>query len=60
MSLLSRTGLDGLEPIDLQGIDADRVAAHDGPSHAPDCRHQWPIPCFDADGWHDWQLRRSP
>ena len=56
----SHTGLDGLEPIDLQGIDAVRVAVDAGPSHAPDCRHQWPIPCFDADGWHDWQLRRSP
>ena len=60
MSFLSRTGLDGLEPIDLQGIDAARVAVDAGPSHAPDCRHHWPILCFDADGWHDRQLRRSP
>lgn len=54
------TGLDGLEPIDLQGIDAIWVAVDAGPSHAPDCRHHWPILCYDADGWHDWQLRRSP
>ena len=60
MSFLSRTGLDRLKLIDLQGIDAVWVAADDGPSHAPDCRHHWPILCFDADGWHDWQLRRSP
>ena len=60
MSFLSRTGLDGLEPIDLQGIDAVWVAVDAGPSHAPDCRHHRPILCFNADGWHDWQLRRSP
>ena len=59
-SFLSRTGLDGLKPIDLQGIDAVRIAADAGPSHAPDCRHDWPILRFDADGWHDWQIRRSP
>ena len=60
MSFLSRTGLDGLEPIDLQGIDAVWVAVDDGPSHAPDCRHHRPILRFDAHGCHDWQLRRSP
>ena len=60
MSFLSRTALDGLELIDLQGIDAVWVAVDDGPSHAPDCRHHSPILCFDADGWHDWRLRRSP
>ena len=60
MSFLSRTGLDRLEPIDLQAIDAVWVAVDDSPSHAPDCRHHWPILRFDADGWHDWQLRRSP
>ena len=60
MSFLSHTGLDRLEPINLQGIDAVRVAVDDGPSHAPDCRHHRPILCFDADGWHDWRLRRSP
>ena len=60
MSSLSHTGLDRLEPINLQAIDADRVAVDDGPSHAPDCRHHRPIPCFDADGRHDWQLRRRP
>ena len=60
MSFLSRTGLDRLEPIDLQGIDAVWVAADAGPSHAPDCRHHQPILCFNADGRHDWRLRRSP
>ena len=60
MSFLSHTGPDGLEPIDLQGIDAVWVAVDDGPSHAPDCRHHQPILCFNADGRHDWQLRRSP
>lgn len=53
-------GLGGLERIDLQGTDAVWVAVNAGPGHAPDCRHTWPILCFDADGWHDWQLRRSP
>ncbi len=53
-------GLTGLEQIDLQGIDAVWVAVDAGPGHAPDCRHHWPILCFDADGWHDWRLRRSP
>ena len=52
-------GLDQLEPINLHGIDAVWVAVDAGPGHAPDCRHTWPILCFDADGWHDWQLRRS-
>ena len=60
ISFLVHTGLDGLEPIGLQGIDAVWVAVDAGPSHAPDCRHCWPILCFDADGWHDWRLRRSP
>lgn len=60
MYFLKHTGLDELEPINLQGIDAVWVAVDAGPSHAPDCRHTWPILCFDADGWHDWQLRRSP
>lgn len=60
MSFLKHTGLDDLEPIDLQGIDAVWVAVDAGPSHARDCRHTWPILCYDADGWHDWQLRRSP
>ena len=60
MSFLRHTGLDGLAPIDLQGIDAVWVAVDAGPKHAPDCRHTWPILCFDAHGWHDWQLRRSP
>ena len=60
MSFLAYTGLDQLEPINLHGIDAVWVAVDAGPSHAPDCRHTWPILCFDADGRHDWQLRRSP
>ena len=60
MSFLAHTRLDGLEPIDPQGIDAVWVAVDAGPGHAPDCRHHWPILCFDADGWHDWRLRRSP
>ena len=60
MSFLTHTGLDQLEPTNLQGIDAIWVAVDAGPSHAPDCRHTWPILCFDADGWHDWRLRRSP
>ena len=59
MSFLAYTGLDGLEPINLHGIDAVWVAVDAGPGHAPDCRHTWPILCFDADGRHDWQLRRS-
>ena len=59
MYLWRHTGLDGLEPINLHGIDAVWVAVDAGPGHAPDCRHTWPILCFDADGWHDWQLRRS-
>ena len=60
MSFLAHTGLDKLEPINLQGIDAVWVAVDPGPRHAPCCRHTWPILCCDADGWHDWQLRRSP
>ena len=60
MSFRGYGGLDGLERIDLQGIDAIWVAVDAGPSHAPDFRHTWPILCFDADGWHDWRLRRSP
>lgn len=60
MSFLAHTGLDELEPINLQGIDAVWVAVDPGPRHAPCCRHTWPILCCDADGWHDWQLRRSP
>lgn len=57
---LRQTGLDDLEPIDLRGIDAIWAAVDAGPSHAPDCRHTWPILCHDASGWHDWRLRRSP
>ncbi len=60
MSFLQHTGLEGLPSIDLKGIDAVWVAVDAGPAHAPDCRHTWPILCFDKDGWHDWQLRRSP
>ena len=60
VSFLAHTGLGELGPVELQGIDAVWVAVNDGPGHAPDCRHTWPILCFDADGWHDWQLRRSP
>ena len=60
MPFRRHVGLDGLEPIDLQGIDAVWVVVDAGPSHAPDWRHHWPILCFDADGWHDWRLRRSP
>ena len=60
MSFLRYTGLDGLEPIDLHGIDAVWVAVDAGPSHARDCRHHWPILYFDTNGWHDWRLRRSP
>lgn len=60
MYFLKHTGLDELEPINLQGIDAVWVAVDAGPSHAPDCRHTWPILCCDVHGWHDWQLRRSP
>ena len=60
MSFLRHTGLDELEPIDLQDIDAVWVAVDAGSGHAPDCRHSWPILCYDADGWHDWRLRRSP
>lgn len=60
MYLLRHTGLDELEPINLQGIDAAWVAVDAGPGHAPYRRHTWPILCVDADGWHDWRLRRSP
>ncbi len=60
MSFLRHTGLGGLSRVDLQGIDAVWVAVDAGPAHARDCRHDWPILCFDKDGWHDWQLRRSP
>ena len=60
ISFLVHTGLDGLEPIGLQGIDAVWVAVDAGPRHPPYCQHSWPILCFDADGWHDWRLRRSP
>ncbi len=60
MSFLRYTGLGGLAPIDLRGIDAVWVAVDAGPAHARDCRHDWPILCFDKDGWHDWELRRSP
>ena len=59
MSFLRYTGTSELDPIDLQGIDAVWVAVDAGPSHAPCCRHMWPILCCDARGWHDWQLRRS-
>ena len=34
----SHTGPDGFKPIDLQAIDTVRVAAHAGPSHAPNWR----------------------
>ena len=59
MSFLRYTGLDGLELINLQGIDAVWVAVDAALGDDPYCRHSWPILCFDADGWHDWRLRRS-
>ena len=60
MSFLKHLGLEGLEQIDLQGIDAVWVAVDAAIGDDRYCRHSWPILCFDADGWHDWRLRRSP
>ena len=59
MSARRYTGLSGLAPIDLQDIDAVWVAVDAALGDDPYCRHSWPILCFDADGWHDWRLRRS-
>ena len=56
---VERFGLNDLEAVDLQGVDAAWVALNAGPGHAPDCRHLYPIVCHDADGWHDWRMRRS-
>ena len=56
---VERFGLDGLEAVDLQRVDAVWVALDAGPGHAPDCRHLYPILRHDADGWHDWRMRRS-
>ena len=56
---VGRFGLNGLEAVNLQGVDAVWVALDIGPGHAPDCRHLYPILCYDADGWHDWRMRRS-
>ena len=56
---VERCGLDGLEVVDLQGVDAVWVALDAGPGHARDCRHLYPILCHDTDGWHDWRMRRS-
>ena len=49
-------GLNGLEVVDLQGVDAVWVALDVGPF--PECRHLYPILCLDSDGWHDWRMRR--
>ena len=59
MSSLRHTGLGVLERPNLQGIDAVWVAVDIGPEHDPYCQHFWPILCCDADGWHDWQIRKS-
>ena len=56
---VEHSGLNDLEAVDLQGVDAVWVALDAGPGHAPDCRHLYPIVCHDADGWHDWRMRRS-
>ena len=56
---VERFGLNDLEVVDLQGVDAVWVALDAGPDHAPDCRHLYPILCHDDDGWHDWRMRRS-
>ena len=50
---VGRFGLDGLEAVDMQGVDAVWAALDADPGHAPDCRHLYPIVCHDADGWHD-------
>ena len=54
---VERFGLNVLESVDLQGVDAVWVALDAGPG--PDCRHLYPILCHDGDGWHDWRMRRS-
>ncbi len=59
MSFLRHDGLARLEPLDRQGIDAVWIAVDAGPSHAPCCRHLWPTLCYDANGWHDWQIRKK-
>ena len=56
---VERVGLNGLEAVDLQGVDAVWIALDAGPGHAPDCRHLYPILCHNSDGWHDWRMRRS-
>ena len=52
---VKRFGLDGLEAVDLQGVDAVWIALDASSGHAP----MYPILCCDADGWHDWRMRRS-
>lgn len=59
MSFLRHDGLAQLEPLDRQGIDAIWIAVDAGPSYAPCCRHLWPTLCYDANGWHDWQVRKK-
>ena len=56
---VGRFGLGDLEAVDLQGVNAVWIALDAGPEYAPDCRHLYPIVCYDADGWHDWRMRRS-
>jgi len=50
-------GLDGLEVVDLQGVDAVWIALDAGTGD--ECRHLYPFLCLDSDGWHDWRMRRS-
>ena len=52
---VKRSGLDGLEAVDLQGVDAVWIALDASSGHAP----VYPILCCDADGWHDRRMRRS-
>lgn len=54
---VERFGLNGLEAVDLQGVDAVWVALDAGP--CSECRHLYPILCHDSNGWHDWRMRRS-
>ena len=54
---VERFGLNDLEEVDLQDVDAVWVALDAGP--CPECRHLYPILCHDSDGWHDWRMRRS-
>lgn len=59
LSYEESSGPDDFDRVDMHGLDAVWVAVDAGPSHAPDCRHLYPILCHDNDGWHDWRMRRS-